>query len=136
MDFMTAVKTVFRKYVDFSGRAPRAEFWYFQLFILVVEAVLIALSAASSDREVSPISMVVGILLTLFGLGIFLPALAVQVRRLHDIDKSGWWMFIQLVPLVGGIILLVFLCRKSTDGANRFGPNPYGHDQRVVEAFR
>ena len=71
-------------------------------------------------------SILYGWILLIVGLGLFLPTLAVQVRRLHDLDRSGWWILISLIPLVGAIILLVWACTKGTDGENRFGSDPLG----------
>jgi uncharacterized membrane protein YhaH (DUF805 family) len=110
MDFVTAIKTCFTKYVGFAGRAPRSEYWYFTLFLVVVA---IALGAAGLDQ--------VG---NFFSLVTLLPSLAVGVRRLHDTDRSGWWLLLLLVPLVGMIVLIVWFVKSGTQGANRFGDDP------------
>ena len=117
MGFMEAVKSCFRRYVDFQGRSPRSEYWWFVLFYLIVYIVLIALSAAVP---------ILGILLLIFVLGIILPLLAVSIRRLHDLDKSGWWILISFIPVVG-LILLYWYCLKGTDGDNTFGQDPLGN---------
>ena len=109
MDFWTAIKTCFGKYVDFNGRALRSEFWYFQLFLFIASVVL---------QEVSkPLSGA-------FGLATLLPNLAVGARRLHDIGKSGWWQLLWLVPVIGWIVLIVWWATKGEAGGNRFGPAP------------
>ena len=123
MDFKQAIETCLRtKYADFSGRASRAEFWWFALFTFIVMVVLdvIVLAVQSS-----------GILLTIFGLvflvvavGLIVPSLAAIVRRLHDTGKSGWLFLLVLIPLVGGIVLLVFYLLPSDAKANAYGEPP------------
>ena len=103
--FVDAIKICLAKYADFNGRASRPEFWYFVLFNVIV-------------------SLVVGwipYLGILIALALLLPGIAVGVRRLHDIDRTGWWLLIGFVPLVGFIVLVVFNCTKGTEGTNRFG---------------
>lgn len=122
MDFSTAVRTCFQKFVTFSGRAQRSEFWYFVLFNLIGSFVLGLIDAllfgwASDDPQV---------LNAIFSLVMFLPSLSVAVRRLHDTDRSGWWWWIILIPLIGWIILIIWYATKGTDGPNRFGPDPLG----------
>jgi len=111
----------FKKYVDFTGRAQRAEYWFFFLFNLIVAVVLAIIDAAMSHSAQGP---GVGILGLIYALAAFLPGLAVTVRRLHDTDRSGWWILIGLIPLIGAIILLVFMIIDSTPGANEYGANP------------
>ncbi len=131
MDFVTAVKTCFSKYATFSGRAPRSEFWWYVLFVWVASIVL---SIVDSTLFGTVVMMPGGFsaststpyLSGLFSLAILLPNLAVSVRRLHDTDRSGWWLLISLIPLVGFIVLLVFFTSRGTDGDNRFGPDPLG----------
>jgi uncharacterized membrane protein YhaH (DUF805 family) len=74
----------------------------------------------------------IGLLSGIYGLVVIIPSLAVTVRRLHDIDRSGWWIFINLIPLIGAIVLLVFAVSEGTPGNNRYGPNPKGVTARVV----
>lgn len=113
MTFGESVNTVLSKYATFSGRAPRSEYWWWFLFVLLVSLVL-----AFVDVILFGDLQVLG---TLFGLAVLLPGLAVSVRRLHDIDKSGWWVLIAFVPVIGVIALLVFFVMPGTDGPNRFG---------------
>jgi uncharacterized membrane protein YhaH (DUF805 family) len=115
MTFTDAIKTCFNKYADFSGRASRSEFWWFQLFLFLAYIVFFVLAAAISEMFVA--------LMGIFALGAFIPTLAANVRRLHDTDKSGWWLLISLVPFIG-IILLYFLAIPGTSGDNQFGPEP------------
>lgn len=114
MGFTGAISSVYSNYATFSGRASRPEYWFFVLFIFLVEIALFALAAAIDPG-------IFMIILYIFIAGTILPALAVTVRRLHDQDKSGWWILIDFVPVVGPIWLLVLLCMPSTPGPNRFG---------------
>ena len=99
----------FQKYAVFSGRARRKEYWMFMLFGTIVSLVLSYISLALQE---------------LWSLAVFVPAIAVGSRRMHDIGKSGWLQLLGLIPVVGWIILLVFFCQDSNPGANAFGPNP------------
>jgi uncharacterized membrane protein YhaH (DUF805 family) len=108
-------------YATFSGRARRSEYWYFTLFALLASLALGVVDGfAGTDEGMGG----QGLLSGLATLALLLPSLAVTVRRLHDTDRSGWWILIYLVPLVGLVVMLVFLCTDSQPGANRFGPNP------------
>jgi uncharacterized membrane protein YhaH (DUF805 family) len=118
MDFVTAIKTCFTKYVGFAGRAPRSEYWYFTLFAAVLS---IALQTANLDQVAIFLSVV-----------LFLPSLAVSVRRLHDIDRSGWWLLLFFIPLFGMIVLLVWAFNRGTQGANRFGDDPLQQAQPAL----
>lgn len=118
MDFKTAVVTCLKdKYMDFNGRAPRSEYWYYILGYVIAYLVLSILGGLISQT----VSMV---LVSLLGLGVLLPSLAVGVRRLHDVNKSGWWLLIALIPLIGSLILLYFFVQKGTDGPNQYGADP------------
>ena len=120
MDFPTAIKTCLGKYVEFQGRARRSEYWYFYLFQVLLYFVAFILDSAFGSE------VLVSLLVTL---GLLLPSLAVQVRRLHDIDRSGWWMFLALIPIVGAILLIVWCCKRGDATPNRFGPAPVGAEQ-------
>lgn len=106
-----------KKYVEFSGRARRQEYWMFVLFNILAS---VAMTVVDGILGTS------GALGGLYSLAVLLPSLAVTFRRLHDTDRSGWWLLICLIPLVGAIVFLVFLCLDSKPGENRFGPNPKG----------
>ncbi|PRY45726.1 uncharacterized membrane protein YhaH (DUF805 family) [Geodermatophilus tzadiensis] len=113
MTFPDAVRSVLTRYADFTGRARRAEYWWFALFSVAVVVV-----AAIIDALIGfPLLQIV------VSLGLFIPSLAVGVRRLHDTDRSGWWLLIGLVPF-GGIVLLVFYCLEGQRHPNRHGPDP------------
>ncbi len=113
MGFGDAIKHVFSNYVGFTGRAVRSEYWFFALFSVIIGVVLAVVDAQIFGASVSG---------GLWSLATFLPSLAVGVRRLHDTDRSGWFLLIALIPLIGVILLIVWLATQGTPGANRFGP--------------
>ena len=108
-------------YADFTGRARRSEYWYFVLFNFIV-SILIGLSLGVIAGLLNVPALVY--LAYLWSLAVFIPSLAVSVRRLHDIGRSGWWLLLSLIPLVGSIILIIWHCTDSQPGANQYGPNP------------
>jgi uncharacterized membrane protein YhaH (DUF805 family) len=123
MSFVAAVRSVFSQYAGFGGRARRSEYWWFVLFSVLVGIVTSILDIAlGTDFEGSITSS--GLFSLIANLALLLPSLAVAVRRLHDTDRSGWWILIALIPLIGAIVLLVFFVQDGTPGANRFGPSP------------
>ena len=109
-----------KNYVNFQGRARRKAYWMFVLFNIIAIVVLGMIDGALGLGGQSGY----GILSGIYSLAIILPGLAVAVRRLHDTGRSGWWMLIGLVPVVGPIVLLVFFVQDSQPGGNQFGPNP------------
>jgi uncharacterized membrane protein YhaH (DUF805 family) len=117
---MNAYMDAMRRYVDFSGRASRSQFWLFVLFyvIIIIIAVVIDILVFNS------LEGGIGVLQLLVVLIHLIPSIAISVRRLHDTDRSGWWIFISLVPLIGSIWLIVLYCLDGTQGNNRFGPRP------------
>lgn len=133
-----------KRYFDFSGRSRRKEFWMWVLFVLIVYIVAVFLdvqlgfanSTSSSefgDGTASANFNVQGGLLSMIaGLAFLIPGLAVAVRRMHDQDKSGWWLLIALIPIIGGIWLLVLYCTEGTRGPNRFGPDPKGAEVQAA----
>ncbi len=110
MDFQTSIKTCFQKYADFTGRARRSELWWFVLFTVAVNFVLqlVGLEALAG----------------LFALAVLIPSIAVGVRRLHDLDRTGWWYLLVLLPVIGWLVLIFFYIQPGTTGENRFGPDP------------
>lgn len=116
----------YRRYAQFDGRSRRQEYWMYFLFQILVQAVgfvLIVLIGSMGDIG-NILSGILGLAFVVFVLGSIVPGIAVAIRRMHDIDKSGWTLLIGLIPLVGSIILLVFYCTEGTRGPNRFGPDP------------
>ena len=108
---------VLKNYATFSGRARRKEYWMFALIQSIVWVIMYGLMLTSDS------SLIAGICI-LFALATIVPSLAVVVRRLHDIERSGWFYFISFIPVVGPIIVLVWLCKEGTTGANRYGADP------------
>jgi uncharacterized membrane protein YhaH (DUF805 family) len=117
MNFTQAISSGFNNYVNFTGRAARSEFWYWALFAALAslggELIDLALFTSSTFTPVQ----------TLVNLALFLPGLAVSVRRLHDLDRTGWWLLL-IFTVIGIIVLLVWDCMRGTVGPNRFGPDP------------
>ena len=131
----------YRRYFEFTGRSRRREYWMFTLlYVLVSVAISVLLGTTQTFRAgffVSTQLVTSGpgdVVQDVFGLVSFIPGLAVTVRRLHDIDRSGWWFLLVFVPVLGWFTLLIFYCLDGTAGSNRFGPDP--KERGVVEVFR
>ena len=120
MNFFEAITSGFRNYANFSGRAIRSEFWYWTLFSAVVSVVL-----GLIDQRFNPGTRLgaFSFVEILVWLALILPSLAVSVRRLHDIDRTGWWVLLNLTT-IGTLVLIYWACLRGTVGANRFGPDP------------
>lgn len=116
--------SVLKQYATFSGRARRREYWFFYLFNSIVSFGFLIIDALLST----------GFLSFLYGLAVLLPSIAVTVRRLHDTDRSGWWILITLIPIVGAIVLFVFMLFDGTRGANRFGEDPKGESHYLIQS--
>ena len=113
-----------KRYAEFTGRSRRKEYWMFVLLSIGIYIV-----ASILDRIAGMNGMIAGTygpITALVALGLLVPSLAVSIRRLHDSDRSGWWLLLGLVPMVGEIIVLVFMVLEGTRGANRFGADPKG----------
>ena len=119
MDVIT--KCITKKYLDFSSRAPRKEFWLYIAFYVggVFFLTVTDFFADTYERESG-----IGLFTSIFVLLNFIPYLAVSVRRLHDIDRTGWWVLIAIIPIIGGVWLIVLYCFKGNQGENRFGEDP------------
>lgn len=116
MNFFDAVASVFLKFLTWEGRAPRSEYWYFQLFLCFFPTVL----SLMVDQKDAAFLASGGMMF------IFLPILSVTIRRLHDTDRSGWWAWLVLIPLIGPLILLIFMLLPSDQYRNYYGENPFG----------
>ncbi|MFC1893797.1 DUF805 domain-containing protein [Chloroflexota bacterium] len=108
---------VLKKYAVFSGRARRKEYWYFALFSLIISFVLGLIEGFATGNDYS-------VLTSLYGLAVLLPSIGVSIRRLHDTGRSGWWVLIGFIPLIGGIILLIYFLSDSQRETNQYGPSP------------
>lgn len=115
MTFQEAAKSGFHNYVNFSGRASRSEYWYWVLFALLV-AIVASVIDAVLFYELQPLYFI-------SSLAMFLPGLAVSVRRLHDVNRTGWWILI-LFTIIGIIPLIIWYCTPGTEGSNDYGPPP------------
>lgn len=112
---------VLKKYAVFSGRARRKEYWFFALFNIIFSFVLGFIDAVVGTFDPS---IGIGLLGGVYSLAVLLPGIGVFVRRLHDTGRSGWWFFIAFVPIVGAIVLLIFMFLDSNPDENQYGPNP------------
>jgi uncharacterized membrane protein YhaH (DUF805 family) len=110
MTFVDSIKTCLSKYADFKGRASRSEYWWFYLFLVLVYIVLMVLVQVTGST-----------LLFIPVLALFLPSIAAGARRLHDTNRSGWWLLIGIIPLIG-LALIVLLVLEATPGDNQYGP--------------
>ena len=120
MDWMTMP---LRRYAEFSGRSRRKEYWMFTLMLVILNVVISLvegmLGLTGTIGTYGPITLVVF-------LAVLVPSIAVGVRRLHDTGRSGWWMLIGLIPILGAIVLLIFFVLEGTKGPNEYGPDPKG----------
>ncbi|WP_286828716.1 MULTISPECIES: DUF805 domain-containing protein [Kordiimonas] len=126
MGFGSAVATAFKKYATFSGRASRSEYWWFFLFYILAFMAASFIDVAMGNVESGIMGWIVLLIL-------FLPTIAISVRRLHDINMSGWWYLVFLVPIVGIFFMVFWFTKKGDEGDNRFGSDPLGTD--VGEVF-
>ncbi len=118
---------VLKKYAVFGGRARRKEYWNFILFNALFSLIIVIIEFSTGMRSMAEGSSTkFGVLSGIYALLTLLPVLSVMVRRLHDTSRSGWWLLIGLIPLIGGIVLFVFSLLDSTPGTNEYGPNPKG----------
>jgi len=113
---------VLKQYAVFNGRSRRSEFWWFVLFNIIISIVLAIvdrMTGTMGDRGY-------GLLGSLYALAVLLPSIGVAIRRLHDTNRSGWWLLLCFIPIIGFIVLIVFYCIDSDPGDNQYGPNPKG----------
>ena len=131
-----------RRYADFQGRSRRKEYWMFLLAVIILYTVFMvplmlggfSMAMAGQQSTPGPLYFVGFGVMGILVLALLVPSIAVQVRRFHDQDRSGWMVLIGLIPYVGGIIVLVFMCLDGTRGPNRFGPDPKGPTHQDVFA--
>ncbi len=125
MGFVDAIKAFYKNYVKFDGRSSRSEYWWPQLYFILLYVVILAGSVLGET-----IGGILALIIGLIILASIIPAISVTIRRLHDNDKSGWFFLLTLVPIVS--LYILYLCIiKGTDGPNRFGPDPLGSDASV-----
>ncbi len=117
MSFQEAISSGLSRYFDFNTRSSRSEYWYWVLFVVLLSIVTGVIDAIIFDAP---------ILRSLVTLGLLIPGIAVGVRRLHDIDRSGWWYLIVLIPLIGALVLIYWFVQPGTQGSNEYGDNPLG----------
>lgn len=113
---MEYFKLALQNYANFEGRSRRRDYWMFVLFYMIFYVCAVVVDAVTG----------LGFIALIYALGLLVPSLSAAARRLHDTGRSGWWQLLMLVPLIGAIILIVFLALDSTPGENKFGPNPKG----------
>jgi len=111
---------VFKKAFEFKGRSCRAEYWYFFLFNIIAGIVLAIVDSIIGTGHIGQS----GLLSSIYTLIALIPGIAVSIRRMHDTDRSGWWVLLPLIPLIGFIVFLIFAAQRGTAGNNRFGPSP------------
>ena len=121
VDFGAAIRLGFQRYTDFTGRSTRAEYWWWSLFTFIVSLILIPLDAATGTFDETA-SM--GLFGALFTVVTTIPSISVGVRRLHDINKSGWWILLWLVFVLGWIIVIKWAVEKGDKSVNKYGANP------------
>ena len=112
MTYIEAVKTCLSKSIEIQGRASRSEYWWFFLFFIIVAVIL------SFTAQINQLFQVLSLIVYLV---LYIPSFTVSVRRLHDLDKSGWFLLIGLIPIIGAILLIYWFVSPGTDGRNRFG---------------
>lgn len=129
-------KVITTNYANFDGRARRSEYWYFTLMNILLIIMLEILMGVFIAMNLAVISYLFIFLLIIAALGLIVPSLAVTVRRLHDIGKSGWFYCVSFIPLAGPIWLLVMLCTDSQPGSNEYGLNPKTGEEDLINTIK
>jgi uncharacterized membrane protein YhaH (DUF805 family) len=132
---MNYVIQVYRNYAAFDGRARRLEYWVFSGFVAAVAVLTLLLAQIGTDGGARGLRILGGAFLTLFILASIVPSFALRIRRLHDINRTGYWILIAFLPIIGSVLLLVFSLLPGTRGANRFGPDPKAVESELSEVF-
>ncbi|NAS31583.1 DUF805 domain-containing protein [Flavobacteriaceae bacterium R38] len=117
-------KVIIDNYANFEGRARRSEYWYYVLMNIIITVLLYFITIAGILAESPIIAITGGGIIVIYLIGIIIPTIAVSVRRLHDTNKTGWLYLLNLIPSVGGLVLLIFYCIESDNESNQYGPNP------------
>jgi uncharacterized membrane protein YhaH (DUF805 family) len=120
------IDCITKNYANFNGRARRKEYWMYFLFNLLLVGIALNLITVILGSISHSLLSVMTFVQFIVSIALVIPGLAVTVRRLHDIDKSGWWILIGVIPIIGAIVLFVFACLDSTPGSNQYGENPKG----------
>jgi uncharacterized membrane protein YhaH (DUF805 family) len=123
-------KVVFENYANFNGRARRSEYWYFALMSLII-TILATILDSALGINFDPLPY--GYLYFIYAIAVLIPGLAVSVRRLHDVGKSGWFYFIVLIPIIGAIWLLVLFFTEGDQGENDYGPDPKDDSEEIEQ---
>lgn len=120
----------FRRFAEFTGRSRRQEFWMFTLLSIIaaIAAALVDLMFGFGPESNGPVGIVVS-------LAFLIPSISVSIRRLHDVDRSGWWLLLALIPILGWIVLIVWNCTDGTRGTNRYGADPKNPDSDLQSVF-
>lgn len=128
-------KVVFQNYANFNGRARRSEYWYFLLFNIAIFFLVAIIGAilGSLFNDVMTGLVIAYVFILLYNLATLIPSIAVLVRRLHDVNKSGWFYFVAFIPLVGVIWLIILLCSEGTSGNNEYGSDPKNEVEGIDE---
>lgn len=138
MGMMEAVRLFFNRYTDFRGRSRRAEYWWVQLFhilVLLVPYILLFAIGGIQSGEMNILGVILMIAILVYALAVLIPGLAVSFRRLHDRDMSAWWLLIGLIPYLGSLVLLVFYVLPGTKGPNKYGPDPKNPSAGAADVF-
>ena len=120
MSMVDAYKAMWKNYAKFSGRARRSEYWWVILAQTLISTAFSLINMAAD----SVLGAVANVVISVYGLATLIPMISLTVRRLHDIEKSGWWYLLNCIPCIGSIILIVFFCKEGTAGSNRYGDDP------------
>ena len=138
MGMMEAVRLFFNRYTDFRGRSRRSEYWWVQLFhilVLLVPYILLFAIGGIQSGQMNILGVILMIAILVYALAVLIPGLAVSFRRLHDRDMSAWWLLIGLIPYLGSLVLLVFYVLPGTKGPNKYGPDPKNPSAGAADVF-
>lgn len=132
MGFVDAIRSGISKYATWQGRATRSEYWYFVLFYIATLVSAVAIMAIFEGIAGDAADAFFGLMFIAILIFFISPMLAVSIRRLHDINRSGWWFWIRAIPLVGAIVFIVFMCTRGDDFTNEYGENPMSSDTGTI----